>query len=217
MVLDMDGLMLDTEPIYKRAWQNAANECGFNLHDDFYLTLVGRPTPVCEQALADHFGRDFPLADFSARWQLLWREAVQSFGIPTKPGLVELLAFLREHGLPTAIATSSDRESTTLSLKASRLETCFDCIVTGDQITNGKPAPDIYLECAHRLGVNSSHCVALEDSDSGVIAAATAGMIAIMVPDLKEPTLDARSSAHYVVESLFDAREQIQLLLGGTR
>ena len=217
VVLDMDGLMLDTEPIYKRAWQNAATECGFDLDDEFYLTLVGLPTPACEEALVGRFGRDFPLLEFSRRWPSLWKEDAELSGIATKPGLIEFLSFLTENRMPTAIATSSDHDYTAFSLRAARLEGRFDCVVTGDEIAHGKPAPDIYLESARRLGVDPMLCVALEDSEPGVFAASAAGMIAIMVPDLKEPSVEARSAAFCVVESLFDAREQIQLLLGGTR
>src|SRR5204863_9502647 len=108
VILDMDGLMLDTESIYKLAWQKAATECGFDLDDDFYLTLVGQPNPACEAVLLNRFGHQFPLEDFRARWEALWREHVETSGIPTKPGLMELLSYLRERQLPVAVATSSD-------------------------------------------------------------------------------------------------------------
>src|ERR1041384_5360224 len=104
------AVILDTESSYKPAWQNAAIECGYDLNDDFYLTLVGQPNPACEAALLDRFGNRFPLDDFRVRWESLWRELVETSGIPTKPGLKDLLLFLREKELPLAIATSSDRD-----------------------------------------------------------------------------------------------------------
>src|ERR1041384_6542235 len=84
VILDMDGLMLDTESIYKHAWQNAAIECGYDLNDDFYLTLVGQPNPACEAALLDRFGDRFPLDDFRVRWESLWRGTVETPGISTE-------------------------------------------------------------------------------------------------------------------------------------
>ena len=213
VILDMDGLMLDTESIYKLAWQNAAAECGYNLDDDFYLTLIGQPNPACEVAMLNRFGDDFPIADFRARWSRLWREHVEISGIPTKPGLTELLSFLRERQLPMAVATSSDRDYASLSLRVARLDAWFNIVVTGDQVVNGKPAPDIYIESARRLGVAPAHCVAIEDSDSGVLAASAAGMITVMVPDLKSPSPAARNAAFCVVASLVDARNQIAPLL----
>ncbi len=217
VVLDMDGLMLDTEPIYKRAWQSAAVQCGYTLDDSFYLTLIGRPNPACEAALLERYGGAFPMQEFRARWSDLWRTDVESSGIPTKPGLAELLSYLDEHQVPTAVATSSDQDYATFSLRAAGLEGRFNHIVTGDQVVNGKPAPDIYIESARRLGVAPEYCVAIEDSDAGVLAANAAGMITLMVPDLKTPSAEARSAAFCVVASLLDARNHIESLLRNAR
>jgi beta-phosphoglucomutase-like phosphatase (HAD superfamily) len=213
VILDMDGLMLDTESIYKYAWQSAAIECGYKLNDDFYLTLVGQPNSACEEALLNRFGDHFPLDVFRDRWSGLWRERVETSGIPTKPGLPELLAFLQERRLAVAVATSSDRDYVSLSLRAARLEGLFENIITGEQVTNGKPAPDIYLEAAHRLGVAPLNCLAIEDSDNGVLAATAAGMITVMVPDLKPPSPQVREAAFRVVASLIDARDVVASLL----
>ncbi len=206
----MDGLMIDTESIYKRAWQNAAAECGYILDDDFYWTLIGQPNPACETAVLERFGLKFPLPEFRVRWSELWQADVENSGIPTKPGLAELLSFLDERQVPTAVATSSDQEYATLSLRMAGLEGRFSQIVTGDQVANGKPAPDIYLESARRLGVSPQDCVAIEDSDAGVLAASAAGMITLMVPDLKAPSTQARSAAFSVLASLLDARNILE-------
>lgn len=213
VILDMDGLMLETESIYKLAWQSAATELGFDLDDDYYLTLVGQTNPACEAAVVNRFGDHFPMNDFRDRWSRLWRTIVETSGIPTKPGLTELLTFLRESQIPTAVATSSDRDYTGLSLRAAKLESWFHIVITGDQVVNGKPAPDIYIEAARRLGVAAVNCVALEDSDAGVLSASAAGMITVMVPDLKAPSPQARDAAYCVVASLLDARNQIESLL----
>ncbi len=213
VIFDMDGLVLDTEPIYKRAWQSAAGECGFMLDDDFYLTLIGQPNSAGEAALLNRFGCDFPLADFRARWSRLWRAHVETWGIPTKTGLTELLSFLGEHQVPVAVATSSDQEYASFSLRAAGLDSRFVQVVTGEQVANGKPAPDIYLEAARRLGVAPAGCVAIEDSDAGVLAASAAGMITLMVPDLKPPSPEARAAAFRVVASLLEARSQIASLM----
>lgn len=212
VILDMDGLMLETESIYKLAWQSAATELGFDLDDDYYLTLVGQTNLACEAALLNRFGDHFPMNEFRDRWSRLWRTTVETSGIPTKPGLTELLTFLRERQIPTAVATSSDRDYTSLSLRAANLESWFDYVITGDQVVNGKPAPDIYIEAARRLGVAAVNCVAMEDSDAGVLAASAAGMITVMVPDLKAPSPQARDAALCVVTSLVDAKAVIASL-----
>ena len=213
VVLDMDGLMLDTESIYKPAWQSAAAEFGYDLDDAFYLTLVGRDTADGEGALLQRFGDDFPVAEFRARWSRLWKTHVEVSGIPVKPGLSELLSFLDRYQLPAAVATSSDQEYASLSLRSAGLEERFNHVITGDQVLYGKPAPDIYLEAARRLGVTASRCVAVEDSDAGVVAASAAGMIALLIPDLKPPSPEASSAAYCVLHSLYDAKDLISSFL----
>src|SRR5688500_14447189 len=94
VVLDMDGLMLDTEPLYKAAWQQASEELGFNLDDQTYSMLIGRPTEDCEAELVRRFGPRFPMPHFRTRWPELWHASVQDRGIRCKPGLLPLLAFL---------------------------------------------------------------------------------------------------------------------------
>ncbi len=202
VVFDMDGLLLDTEGLYKLAWQQAASDLGFELDDDAYATLVGRPNDACEGELRRRFGSEFPMPSFRTRWADLWREAVATRGIPSKPGLEPLLAFVEARGMARAIATSSDARYTELSLRKAGLAGRFEVIVTGDQIARGKPAPDIYLEAARRMGHAPAECLAFEDSDAGVLAATSAGMTTICVPDIKAPSDATVRAAYRVIPSL---------------
>ena len=212
LVFDMDGLMLDTEPIYRHAWQCAGGELGYTLDDEFYETLVGRPNPDCEAILVRKFGAGFPLEAFRARWPMLWRSRADAHGINTKPGLLELLAFAEKNNLRVAVATSSDAEYTKFTLGRAGLDDRFEVLVTGDEVQRGKPNPDIYLEAARRLAVEPEQCVALEDSEAGIIAASSAGMVALMVPDLIEPSAAARRAAFRVLTSLLEAPEVVATL-----
>ena len=133
VVLDMDGLMIDTEPIYKAAWQQASTELGYDLTDGAYLNVVGRDNADGERELVKQFGSGFPMASFRARWSELWQARVNGEGIATKPGLFEFLAFVEERGLPVAVATSSHKEYTEQSLGQAGLVGRFDAVVTGDQ------------------------------------------------------------------------------------
>jgi HAD superfamily hydrolase (TIGR01509 family) len=205
VVFDMDGLMLDTEPLYKRAWQTGCSELGFDLSDGIYSTLVGRPTPACEHVLVDTFGAAFPLDAFRHRWPSLWRHLAATDGIRLKPGLLPFLACLRSRGVPTAVATSSEAPFTEFSLGRAGLLGAFQTIVTGDQIEHGKPAPDIYLQAARQLGVEPNRCVALEDSEAGAVAASSAGMVTLLVPDWVPPSSTARRAADQVFASLVEA------------
>jgi HAD superfamily hydrolase (TIGR01509 family) len=197
--------MLDTERLYKHAWQAAASEAGYQLDDGLYLALVGRTNADGEQALAQRFGPGFPLARFRQRWAELWREHVEAFGIPLKPGLAEVLTYASAQALPVAVATSSDREYAAFSLARAGLDPrAFAHIVTGDQVARGKPAPDIYLAAARRLGLRPQRCVAVEDSEPGILAARAARMLAVLVPDLKPPSPAARAAADRVLPSLHE-------------
>jgi beta-phosphoglucomutase-like phosphatase (HAD superfamily) len=213
VVLDMDGLMLNTEPVYKAAWQHAAAELGYVLDDLFYSKLTGRPTADCELELLQQFGSDFPLGNFRSRWPKLWRVGATKAGIQRKPGLLEFLAFTEARCLPVAVATSSDAEYTGISLRQAGLEGRFDVVVTGDQVVRGKPAPDIYIEAARRLGVEPSKCLALEDSEAGILAASRAGMVSLLIPDLNQPSDLAVQAAFRVLQSLDEARHMMATLI----
>jgi beta-phosphoglucomutase-like phosphatase (HAD superfamily)/GNAT superfamily N-acetyltransferase len=213
VVLDMDGLMLDTEPLYKAAWQRASSDLGYNLDDRSYARLVGRPTLDCERELLDQFGAGFPLEAFRSRWPELWRAGAKDVGIARRQGLTQFLDFVEQRGLPTAVATSSEAEYTEFSLRQAGLDGRFRVVVTGDQIARGKPAPDIYIEAARRLDVEPARCVALEDSEAGIIAASSAGMVSILIPE-HPPSAVAARAAFQVLRSLDEARLLVARLIG---
>ena len=207
--------MLDTEPTYKYAWQRAARDLGFELGDSFYHTLIGRSEPDSGAELIRTFGPGFSIPEFKKRWNAHWRARVEESGVHTKDGLLELLALLEERHTPLAVATSSDRQKAGFALRNAGLERRIPIVVAGDQVARGKPAPDIFVEAARRLGVEPRDCVALEDSDAGVLSAVAAGMTALMVPDLQDPSETAIRSAFRVLPSLRDATPVLLGLLSG--
>lgn len=209
LVFDMDGLMLDTEPIYRASWQRTAAELGWEITDEGYEIFLGRRTEDAEAELARRFGPTFPIDRFHDRWPLLWHE-IAAEGLVVKPGTHALLDLADTHRLPLALATSTARPLAMRTLGYGKLTADrFRVVVTGDEIAHGKPAPDIYLEAARRLGVRPQHCAAFEDSDAGTLSASRAGMTTFQVPDMKPPSPEARAAAHRVVRSL----EEVPALL----
>jgi beta-phosphoglucomutase-like phosphatase (HAD superfamily) len=192
VVFDMDGLMLDTESINRLAWQQAAEDLGYTLTDELYFSLLGRTTVDCESLVQGRLGSEFPMDEFRIRRRRLWKAQVDGGGIAAKPGLLDLLSFLEARRLPLAVATSSHALSAESSLRSAGVRA---------------------LEAARRLGVESTSCVALEDSDSGVHAACAAGMTTVMVPDLKPASPDSIARAFRVVVNLHEAREAIEEIL----
>jgi len=210
IVLDMDGLMLDTEVLYRRAWQEAARGLGFELSDAMYSELIGLGRADAELQVSRWFGASFPIRDFASSWERRW-EADTRLTLPAKPGLFELLDWIDSEGIPVAVATSTEAEYAQMSLGKAGVASRIRCVVTGDQVTARKPAPDLFLEAARRLGVQPEACVAAEDSDAGIAAAHRAGMRAIMVPDLKPPSAQSVALAWRICPTLHDVQKILAL------
>ncbi len=213
VVFDMDGLLLDTERVYRAAFEHTSRALGFEPPASLYVSLIGLNRDDAAARIRAEFGRGFPMRQFKDDWTSYWINDISQNGVPVKPGVRDLLSLLEAHEKPRAVATSSPAEHAQALLEKSGLATRFDTIVTGDQIPRGKPEPDIFLAAAKRLSVAPSHCVALEDSDNGLLAASAAGMTALMVPDIKPPSERARRAAHKVLSSLHEAHALIETVL----
>lgn len=205
VIFDMDGLMLDTEIIYHHAWQRAAADLGYRLDDNVLHGLIGIRTEECEEVIRTRLGDGFPLHAFRLGWNQHWRAIAETGGIPLKLGLLELLDLLEARQIPKAVATSSTQAEAEYSLTITRLRARFPVVVSGDQVVHGKPAPDIFLAAATALYVDPARCTAFEDSSAGAIAASTAGMRTYIVPDLVQPSAEARARAADVFSSLHQA------------
>lgn len=202
VIFDMDGLMLDTEPIYRSSLQQAAEELGYGFPDDLYHSFIGRSIPDWRDRLMQIFGADYP--HFRDRRRHLWECHIRERGVAQKAGLAELLDQLDENQLLKGIATSSSRSDAVFCLRD--LANRFDAIVTGDEVKRGKPAPDIFLLAAQRLALEPEQCLVLEDSEPGAQAALDADMSVIMIPDLKQPSREFAEQVHRVCSSLHEVR-----------
>jgi len=199
VVFDMDGILIDSEPLMRMAAQGAAQALGYELSDATYARWMGLPPRSVEAAVRESMGQDFPMDGFRHEFRRLWTAHTDRHGVPAQPGMADLLAGLRERGIPFGVATSTLRAQAERSLAQAGLAPWIDVVVGGDEVREGKPAPEIFLTCAAALGVAPDACVALEDSAVGVRAAAAAGMLTIMVPDLHQPDAETRALASYVL------------------
>jgi HAD superfamily hydrolase (TIGR01509 family) len=210
VIFDMDGLIIDTEIVYRMAWQQSAADLGYSMSDDLYSSFAGRRTIECEAILFETYGSKFPLSDFLTKSDRLYLEHVKRYGISTKPGLCELLDLLDTRHIPKAVATSTGRVNALLCLGG--LANRFTLIVTGDEVTKGKPAPEIFLLAAARLQLVPQQCLVLEDSDAGVQAANAACIPVIMVPDLNHQSAQVAAKATCVCSSLYEVKELLMAL-----
>ncbi len=207
VLFDMDGLLLDTEPLWRHAWQCAALEFGFTISDPLYLQIVGLNPGDTDAVLVEALGGQFPIKAARKRRNELWTQRVQREGIALKPGVHTMLARLQGLSIPWAIATSSDNWAADRCLRAAGIEQHFPLRATSDQVRCGKPEPDLYLKAAQLLGMDPTRCLALEDSDVGARAALRAGADTLIVPDLKPPSAGIRGAAVQVLDSLDQAAD----------
>jgi HAD superfamily hydrolase (TIGR01509 family) len=204
VILDMDGLMFDTERLARDAWRCAMAEHGYALDDEVYLTAVGRTVEGACSVFVDVFGPDLPIADIEAAKARYLRRMLEP-GPPLKPGLLRLLDGLEALRLPVAVASATARAEVERRLATVGLLERFGAVIGGDEVECGKPAPDLLLLAAERLLVRPADCVVLEDSEAGVKAAAAAGMSVVVVPDLVAPSPAVRAAARAILPSLAEA------------
>jgi HAD superfamily hydrolase (TIGR01509 family) len=206
VIFDMDGLMLDSERIYREVFNRAALDCSVDFPDSLHESLLGRGTADTHLILGQRWGDEALLARFMERAAHHYEICFTETPPPIKKGLTELLDLIEQRGLPKVVATSTRRSRAIPKLERAGLLHRFHSVSTGDQVQNGKPAPDLFLLAASTIPIEPEHCIVLEDSEAGVKAAHAAGMHVLMVPDMKQPCETTRNLAEGVYESLIEAR-----------
>ncbi len=209
VIFDMDGLLLDTESVYRRAMVASALGMGYEFPDEFCQSMVGTAEADIHLILQQRFGTDFPIAQLFQECELEMQRSLEG-GVPVKAGAAELIGELATRGLPMAVATSTVRRIAEHHLKRAGLLDHFSAVCTREDVTRGKPHPEIFLKAAAALGVRAERCLILEDSHHGVRAAHAAGAMAVMVPDMLPPTDELRTLCVAVVRDLHDVRAMLQ-------
>jgi len=184
VIFDLDGTLLATEQMGIETQEAALHRMGRTAPEGLLASLVGMDEPSARIILRDHIGADFDFDHLDRLWAEALIERRDRDGIPLRPYVADLLAALRQIGLPFAIATSSTSDQAREKLAAAGLTDSFDIVVTRSDVPDPKPAPDVYLLAAQRLGIAPSRCLAFEDSDIGARAARAAGMVVVQVPDM---------------------------------
>ena len=209
IIFDKDGTLHDTEKVYLRAWKAAADEFGVPDIEATVRDCTGTTIPWIAEYWAKKYP-NIPFEEYLPRRQHYYFGILEQ-GVPVKEGAREVLAYLKAHGYKIGMATSTPWETVKDHLARTGMTEYFDTVVTGDMIRHGKPAPDIYLLAAERLGVDPAACIGVEDSLSGVRSIHAAGMRPVMIPDLIEPTPEIEA---LVWRRLDEISELIPLLEG---
>ena len=210
VLFDLDGLIIDSEAIVWEIMQQVGQRFGVAVDRTLFLELIGRHGPDVETRLLAAWGKDFPLDEFRRGTQEAWRHYTATRPIPVKPGFEALIDCLDRRGIKRAIATSTRHLRALHKLDCAGLAGRFDTVIGGDMVANGKPAPDIYLLAAERLGVAPEDCVVLEDSEPGARAGVAAGTTVLLIPDLNTPSDELTRLVHAVLPSLDHAMALIE-------
>lgn len=209
VVFDVDGLMIDTESVWKDAFDVVGNKYGIsNLGDALFSKLVGKRLEDEKEAIDEHIPSEIQekLLD---EWREIGLRSLER-EVPVKPGLYEILDFLEENHIKMAVATTTRRELTEQRLKKIGVFDRFDYVLCGDEVTKRKPNPEIYETVLKKMGVTNKNALVLEDSVVGVEAAYRAGIDCIQVPDLIAPTEVQEKQTICIVRDLTEARDYIK-------
>ena len=206
---DMDGTLLDTEPLFERAWNEVGAKWGLEGIEKLYVNIVGRSSDTIIKLLEDTYGEGVDCKAYYAERMARSRELFEQ-EIPLKPGALEILKFLKAEGIRVAIATSTVTKIAEKNLKKVGLWEYVDEVVTSEMVENGKPAPDIFIEAGRRIGAVKEECIVCEDSYNGIIAAHASGMKPIMIPDMLPPTEETNRLTYKTCNDLFEVMELIK-------
>ena len=179
----------------------AMSERGLILTDEFHKTIMGMTLDNAGPLIKNEYGQDFDIEKFFDRVKEINREIIKK-GVPLKKGARELLNYLHRNNIKTCIGTSTTKEEAIPLLEADNLLEDFNEVVCGDEVNNGKPAPDIYLKCFNKFDFKKTEAFILEDANAGAKAAIASGIRLILVPDLSDIEEPVKNKAYKVVDDL---------------
>lgn len=203
VLFDMDGLMVDTESLSTEAFINSAKVQGYNMTKEETLKVLGFTKANIYQFWIDYFqGTNVDGKKLVDDHYEYIENVLYTVGPEKMPYVEELLKYLRENNYKIAVASSSDTADIKNNLEKTKLEKYIDEIASGAEVENGKPAPDVFLLAAKRLGVDPKDCLILEDSKAGIKAGKASGAMVFMVPDMFTVDKECEDTADRILTNL---------------
>lgn len=210
LLLDMDGLLLDTERVAQDAWRKAELITGHKMPDGFYDSVIGRSMKFIAGRLKEVMDPTCDVEAFLETANRSYQEVLTQSPIPVKPGALRLLEYCEKRGIPRCLATSTGRELAKHKLESTGLLPFLPHRVCGDDIAHSKPEPDIYLAAASQIDQPTVACLAMEDSEHGINAALAAGCQIIHVPDLSRVSVDVQVRVNAIFQDLHNVVDAIE-------
>lgn len=212
IIFDMDGLMIDSERVTFECYQEILKGMNLTMDEEFYKTLLGKPLKGIYQRFYDVYGNDFPIEDVIKDVHALMAKRFETEGVPIKTGLKSLLEYLKENNYKTIVATSSNRDRVDTILSQAQITDYFDDSICGDEVTKGKPNPEVFLKSCQKLDVNVDEAIVLEDSEAGIQASYDAGIKVICIPDMKYPEKQYEEKTFKILKDLTEVTAYLKSL-----
>lgn len=209
VVFDMDGVIFDSERAVMQCWKEVASRHNIPNIEKAILACTGTTMVRTREIMLNLYGADFPYDEYARESSAIFHSRYDGGRLPMKPGVKELLTFLKERGKKIALASSTRQQVVTDELRDAGIIGYFDRIICGDMVSRSKPAPDIFLKACEELNVSPSDSYAIEDSYNGIRAAHAGGLHPIMVPDLLPADEKMQSLAEIVLPSLTSVMEYL--------
>lgn len=207
VVFDMDSVIFDTERAVIEVWKEVAKECGIPDIELFCIECLGTNAVETKAKFLKRYGDKYPYDEIRALKTGRVRERFSKGLIDTKKGAKDLLIELKRNGIKVALASSTREEAVREELTIAGLIDFFDVIVTGDKVSNSKPAPDIFILACEKLGVKPCDAIGIEDSFNGIRSSHAAGLFTIMVPDILQPDSEIKTLADMIMQNLCEVSD----------
>lgn len=210
VIFDMDGVILDTESLSLRFWEETLGKHGIKMDRDGQISLMGKGKDDTIKGLKEIYGEDIPIEDYYIEKGQAVIDYLEENKPGVKKGFENLLKYLIRNNYKTAIATSTMRWKMANRMKFLNFDKMVDSVICGDDVEKSKPNPEIFLKAADSLGLSPKECIVIEDSKSGIKAAFDGGFRCIMVPDFKKPDDEIKEKTFMIVDSLEDVENWLK-------
>lgn len=210
IIFDMDGVLFDTEIVCMKSWLAVAEKNHLPDMERIFPQCIGLNANDSRGVVLRAYGKDFDYARFRQQASEWYQNYIKENGLPVKPGVRQILDWLKSVGCPTGLASSTRSSSVLGHLEQSGFRSYFSVVITGDMVEHSKPKPDIYLRACRELGVQPEQTYAIEDSPNGIRSAHAAGMRPIMVPDMIEPDEEMKRLSDRIFRNLTEVLAYLQ-------
>lgn len=210
VIFDMDGIIFDSESGVIECWKEVADKHGIPDIEDMCRQCMGTNREESRRKFLDRYGVQFPYDIYKKEMSELFHSRYGGGKLPIKKGARELLCWLREKRIPTALASSTRREVVYQELTDAELISYFDVIICGDMVKRSKPEPDIFLMACEKLHATPGKSLVIEDSYNGIRAAYAGGMISVMIPDQMQPDEEMKEKSAYIRSNLFEVMKLLE-------